>query len=727
LGKVQSGKTSHLLGTLAYASKTSFALASIFTGVNNALNEQGLGRVQGDLSEKCIKVFSVPTSSASRSFENLLHEVAELIETRANPSLNNLGISRPLPVLVTMKNPKRVAALAVLIEKLSEMFGKSMSYLMIDDEADQASQNAKAQKSEMAATYSAISQLRTKEIRHVMLSYTATPQAVLLAEQNGNLRPDRCVTVPPRHGYFGLNEIVEEEFKRNLIHVDDVLLGANGNPSTWRKTPDSLRNALINFYLCALIRHFWPKVFYSKSSLPFDQLEDMDSSTQMMFHQSVNVREHSAIFGHIKSARNDLLTQLLSGLTSGRNVKSIDEVWTALKQRRVDELVDLPAKLTEDHYKKLYETISSTQMKIVNGDRTNETADVEMPVTSSEWESHETWILIGGEILGRGLTIPQLTTTYFLRTAKKSNFDTVSQQMRFCGYREPYSHMVTLHAPSDTLEKFVYMRAIESTVWRYAKRWDDNRTDISSNIPPILYAAPLSANLEPTRKNVRDPFLVDQKVDKKGNILRSLVSIFDPSDVYTNLKTLQSWLISSGVIIQGDPNSAWASMESVSATSFKSLLSSWVSGDDPKGPLRSMAELFSAEMEELGLGTIPISIFVKKGLIEPHIFSDPVSVFRSSEAIDRAVKPASGVPPLEEWLDHFGYEGNSKKWPDLQSPHVGSTQRNVFASLPYTASALIIEPVLGHAHKSSSTKLGYGLALTLFKPKEYEVRMMGHA
>ena len=44
LGKIQSGKTANLLGTLAWASDATVALATIFTGVTEALNSQTVDR-----------------------------------------------------------------------------------------------------------------------------------------------------------------------------------------------------------------------------------------------------------------------------------------------------------------------------------------------------------------------------------------------------------------------------------------------------------------------------------------------------------------------------------------------------------------------------------------------------------------------------------------------------------------------------------------------------------
>src|SRR6185295_720641 len=52
--------------------------------------------------------------------------------------------------------------------------------------------------------------------------------------------------------------------------------------------------------------------------------------------------------------------------------------------------------------------------------------------------------IIGGNILGRGLTIDNLLVTYYLRRARVSQMDTVLQHARMFGYRQllmPYTRV----------------------------------------------------------------------------------------------------------------------------------------------------------------------------------------------------------------------------------------------------------------------------------------------
>jgi hypothetical protein len=202
LGKVQSGKTAHMLGVIAWASDSQISLVTIFTGVTEALNAQTTKRLKKDLTllgENYITTHEVPTSDESTEYRDLYIEVSKWIRNRLDNDLRQ-KIVTPLPVLVTLKNPSRVKTLKSLISSLEKEHGKQIISLLIDDEADQASQNAGAHKRKITATYKAIKELRELPNRNILISYTATPQAVLLTDRNGRLRPNYCVTVKPRVG-----------------------------------------------------------------------------------------------------------------------------------------------------------------------------------------------------------------------------------------------------------------------------------------------------------------------------------------------------------------------------------------------------------------------------------------------------------------------------------------------------------------------------------------------
>jgi DNA replication protein DnaC len=49
LGKIQSGKTAHMLGTLAWAVNQKIMFAVVFTGINGDLNDQTQARLKSNL------------------------------------------------------------------------------------------------------------------------------------------------------------------------------------------------------------------------------------------------------------------------------------------------------------------------------------------------------------------------------------------------------------------------------------------------------------------------------------------------------------------------------------------------------------------------------------------------------------------------------------------------------------------------------------------------------
>ena len=62
-------------------------------------------------------------------------------------------------------------------------------------------------------------------------------------------------------------------------------------------------------------------------------------------------------------------------------------------------------------------------------------------------------IFVGGNILGRGLTVENLTTTWYTRTAAQPGEDTTVQRQRWFGYRGKLWEFVTVHIPEGLGEE----------------------------------------------------------------------------------------------------------------------------------------------------------------------------------------------------------------------------------------------------------------------------------
>jgi len=721
LGKVQSGKTSHLLGMMSYAATRKFALASLFTGINDALNEQGMQRIQNDLSDACVRVLEVPTSSTSGKYQILRAQVTELITARIFTE-HLPGVEYPLPVLVTLKNPFRVKTLEALLGDLESTFGPDLAYLMVDDEADQASQNGAANKQDVTATYREISKLRNKSIKHAMLAYTATPQAVLLSERDGQLRPDRCVTIPPKFGYFGLDDFLAPTYEENLIPVDDVVVRA----SALTEPPESLIETVLEFLLTSLVRVEYPDIFYQNSRQMPGERSGRMKSVQLMIHESSAVKDHTAIY-HLVGKASKIIASGLKAHLEGSSFDPLRLAWKATLLRIRDSSEELPSELSPAQVASTLNTLQSTKMLVVNADKKSPTHGEKFPVIDAQWEAHKTWILIGGDILGRGLTIPQLTASYFLRSTKKPNFYTVSQQMRFCGYRMDYAPATFIRAHEETIELFRYMQKIESAVWRYARKWDKHRTSLTGKLPPIMYAAPVSANLEPTRKNVRDPNLRDIKKHENSELLYSARGIFNPAHVYQNIKSLRDWYEDTSPKSNVEALDDWLLLTEFPESALQNLIPLYITSEGNKQELRAIADLYDEAMGELGLVERPTAVYLRKTLVADNSVLKSPREFWATTSIQRGMHASDSQPSMQEWLSHFGPGGNAKVWGSLKSPHVGDSQRQLVRRLPFDGTVIVIEPVTGTLPNMSSTPTALGLAFTIFKPLDFEIRMIGHA
>jgi hypothetical protein len=726
LGKIQSGKTAHMLGTLAWAVNQKIMFAVVFTGINGDLNDQTQARLKSDLGklgDDFIKLFEVPTSSDGAAYNQLKTEIIHLINARASGNT-------ALPVLVTMKNKYRISTVESLASDIARECGESTVALYIDDEADQASQNSGAQKRTVSVTYESFTQVRKVSTRNIWLSYTATPQAVLLTEKHGLIRPDLTVVAPPRLGYFGLSDAVSPEFEKQRIVVEDWPHGVK----KVSLCPQSLKDAIHDFFFTALIRFKFNQFFYSHGDYQVSDISSKLKSVQMMIHTSNTTASHKSTFklvsSEIETWKEELLIFQSTRLSGKANssienelLKSISGLLSRLDSDVPFEREDL---ISESAITDLIELLENNLLMVVNADPNRPNKHITFPNETHEWEESKTWIAIGGDILGRGLTLPQLVTTYFMRTAKAPNFDTVSQQMRFCGYRNAYAKITTIWAPEQTFDSFYYMSQIDNVVWNRAVQWDSSNLNMGKYLPAVMYAAPLSSRIQPTRKAVRDPDLIDSKIS--GELIFSTRRFMNPGFLKRNTSLVKKWISKNRSSIE--VLNEWLYLENPPIDQVLELIKNWSARVNEESLLSGVAELFSDDMQSLGLSEIPISVFITEKIATIDIGSPKnLEKFNASVKFGRTVAGETKNLSLDIWktaaLDD---EALGKYFDDLAITHVGGSQRKLRNHLNYDASILIVEYMNGYkTNNGLKTQISTGLAMSILSPGEYDVRVIGHS
>lgn len=73
-------------------------------------------------------------------------------------------------------------------------------------------------------------------------------------------------------------------------------------------------------------------------------------------------------------------------------------------------------------------------------------------------------IFVGGNKLGRGVTIPNLITSYYGRNPKRPNSDTVLQHARMYGYRQAHIGVTRLFLPEKLAEHFRIIHQMEEAL-----------------------------------------------------------------------------------------------------------------------------------------------------------------------------------------------------------------------------------------------------------------------
>lgn len=101
--------------------------------------------------------------------------------------------------------------------------------------------------------------------------------------------------------------------------------------------------------------------------------------------------------------------------------------------------------------------------------------------------------IVGGNILGRGLTIDNLLVTYYLRRAKVSQMDTVLQHARMFGYRKALMPYTRVFVPDTLGARFHFIHVAEQNLRRQL---------VTTGLSKITVER--MTDLRPTRLNVLD-------------------------------------------------------------------------------------------------------------------------------------------------------------------------------------------------------------------------------
>lgn len=464
IGHVQSGKTAQSFGVISMMADMSFDILIYLTTDNVILQQQTFNRAKESLPS-----FDVYSEDDDVSFfKNNLE----------NPS-----------IIVLKKNTSVLRRWRGFLS--SSNYCKGRPIVIIDDEADAASLNTQVNKESQSKINKHLVSIRNLFSSSIYLQVTATPQSVLLQSKISGFKPSFIHFFEPGEEYIGGNFIYSIPKSYATIITPENELDEIKNRDSF--IPEGLKNSLITFLItCA--------DFYAQ-----DQ-----SCCNFLIHPSVKISDHDTFAESIGECLNLLIFAIRDGDDNDIEEikKVIEEAWLDLQKTKPnitnkDDIISIITHL-----------LSEERINIIILNSKSRVEDIHYHYGYN--------IIVGGNSLGRGITIPSLQTVYYCRRSKSPQADTYWQHCRVFGYDRDRT-LVRLFLPQSLLNLFKDINlSNEILIKQIIKNGLENTQLI---FPP---------HIKPTRKNVIDR--------NKLNLIIGGTNYFPNNPIQSNALILDEFL-----------------------------------------------------------------------------------------------------------------------------------------------------------------------------------------
>lgn len=453
IGKVQSGKTGFFIAATAMAFDNGYDITYILGGTKNKLRDQNYNRIFDDFNNnENIKVFNLNKADSDDIDKCIKNGIKVVIVVLKNASENtNLGLMKSY------------------IEKY-----QSLKTLIIDDEGDEVTPGApkniqKGKKN--GITHELIVNIVNIPNCCAFLSVTATPQANLLLSTFDEISPDYMILVEPGETYTGGNAFHDTNDNPHVIEINDTDDFENS-------IPESFINSFYFFIFgCALQRVKGSMKQYS-----------------MLVHPSSLQRVQE----EIKDKLSIFFNTFKEALQNSHDIAykaTLDQI-----KKTYDEfIINNPISITFEQIEyQLHNVLKEIDIVVVNYKSTDD----------YENNPHLYKIYVGGNMLGRGLTIPNLFNTYMYRDSNgQTPIDTLYQRARWFGYKRNYFDICRVYMPQQLKEKFIDTVENENDMWNSIRVF--HRTNTNAKLFPRIFTLK-NDKLTLTRKSVANTVVVER-------------------------------------------------------------------------------------------------------------------------------------------------------------------------------------------------------------------------
>ncbi len=381
-----------------------------------------------------------------------------------HPAIGGFAFDNKNQLAVMKKNAGVLRRFLAKLKNTDEATLRNTPFLIIDDECDQASVNSAALQRAVTRINGYIREILAKLPRAAYVGYTATPFANVLIDPSSpeDLYPKHFIHALGRPDrYFG----AERLFGRAALDGDhdDTEPGVDMirivpkteipmlRPAQGKKTAFTFQ---VTESLSHAIRYF---LLVTTARLVRGQ---GDEHSSMLVHTSVLNSVHRSTEAAVRPHLADLASRLHA--EDEELLEELSAQWDMEQERVLAEQFDLKRVLFDQLKPHLAEVASSIEVKVENWSSTNR-IDYSTPARR--------YLIIGGNVLARGLTLEGLSVSFFLRSS--SQYDTLMQMGRWFGYRRDFEDLPRIWMEQDVMASFFDLATVEAEIRGDIKRYSD--------------------------------------------------------------------------------------------------------------------------------------------------------------------------------------------------------------------------------------------------------------
>ena len=416
IGQVQSGKTKTFLGVISSAFDHGYDVVILLAGSDNGLKNQTVKRLKDTFigNKYFPERIKIDEATSSKKVEQIKRQLnSELLKKR-----------KIKYIIPTLKN-------RVWLDRILKVFSDlDKKVLIIDDEGDQASLNSESKTKDNSSLEEATA--INKILRKILnspsdmsyLTVTATPYANIIQNKENDMTPDFAIVAEPGEGYMGLSYFHNGEYP----YINEI-------------PADSLNNidSLINDIYSRAI----PAFVIGNSFLRITNDIKSKKDFEMIIHVARKIVNNEEVENKLKYKIEKLCKYSSNAIDdydyNQEFIKSF--INKGLDINNLEWVISDVAL-----YKKLIENIKEFLPELSIKHQYSKTKDENDDSVGDK-------IIVGSNLIERGVTFNELRLTYMGFLSKEPQADTIIQRARWFGYRDA-TEMQTVFLPKELITKY---------------------------------------------------------------------------------------------------------------------------------------------------------------------------------------------------------------------------------------------------------------------------------